>query len=137
MTTHATGTFTMKTWDEKTWEGKPLKDAPGAKLTHAVITQTFQGDIEGEGTSQILMMYPDDKSASFTGLQRVVGRIGKRSGSFVLQVDGTYADSIAKATWVVMPGSGTEELRGLRGKGDYVSKHGDSNVPITLDYDFG
>jgi hypothetical protein len=136
MNTQATGTFTVKSWDEKTWDGKPTKEAPGAKLTHAIVTQAFQGDIEGEGTSETLMMYPDDQSASFVGMQRVVGRIGNRSGSFVLQVSGAYADSVATATWSVVAGSGTEQLRGLRGEGGYVAQHGDPNVPITLDYSF-
>jgi hypothetical protein len=134
---HATGKFEIKSWDEKTWEGKPWSEVSGAKLTHAVITNAFHGDIEGEGTSESLMMYPDDNSANFVGLQKVVGRIGDRAGSFVLQVSGTFAEGIARATWFVVPGSGTEYLSGLRGEGGYVAKHADyPNVPITLDYDF-
>ena len=48
MTTHATGTFEFKSWDEKTWDGKPARDIKGAKLTQARISNAYHGDIEGE-----------------------------------------------------------------------------------------
>jgi hypothetical protein len=35
----------------------------------------------------------------------------------------------------VVPGSGTEDLRGLRGEGGFASAHA-QHYPITLDYDF-
>ena len=131
MTTHATGTFEVKTWDEKPYD----EIGGGAKLTRASVTQSFHGDIEGEATVEFLMMYPDENSASFVGMQRVVGRVGGRSGSFVLQISGTFEGGMARATWVVAPGSGAGELRGLRGEGGFPAEHGRS-VPFTLDYDF-
>src|SRR5688572_7169612 len=125
MTMHATGTFAIKNWDEKTWEGKSWDAEAGAKLTHALVTQSLQGDIEGEATAQTLMVYRADGSASFVGLLRVVGRVGGRAGSFVLQQSGTFEGDTAKATWSVVPGSGTDDLRGLRGEGGYVARHGE------------
>src|SRR5205809_3547948 len=83
MSMHATGTHDMKTWDEKTWDGKPANEVSGAKLTRASVTNSFHGDIEGEGTLEYLMTYRDDGSASYVGLERVVGSVGGRSGSFV------------------------------------------------------
>ncbi len=100
MSTHATGTFEVKTWDEKLYD----EIDGAAKLTRASVTQSFHGDIEGEG-------------------------------SFVLQVSGTFEGGMSKATWFVVPGSGTGELRGLRGEGGFPPHHG-RTVPITLDYDF-
>ena len=99
MSIRATGTFEVKTWDEKPYE----EIDGGAKLTRASVTQSFHGDIEGEGAVEYLMMYPDESSARFVGLQRVVGRIGSRSGSFVLQLGGTFEEGTAKATWSVVP----------------------------------
>ena len=131
-TTRATGTYEVKSWDEKPYE--ELEE--GAKLTRASVTETFQGDIEGESTVEFLMMYPDASTASYVGMQRVVGRLGGRSGSFVLQVSGTFEGGLAQATWSVVPGSGTGELRGLRGEGGFPAQHGTSNVPYTLDYSF-
>jgi len=133
MRTQASGKFAVKTWDEK-----PYKEFEGGgKLTQASVTQTFQGDIEGDASAEILMTYCDDGTASFVGHQHVVGRIGGRSGSFVLQCSGRHEKGAAKCTWFVVPGSGTGELRGLRGKGGYTATHEDyPNVPITLDYEF-
>jgi hypothetical protein len=138
MSTHVTGKFTVKTWDETTWDGKPWKEVEGAKLTHAVVTKTYLGEIEGEGTSQTLTTYNAAGSASYVGLEQVVGRVGGRSGSFVFQVDGTYdpGTGLADAKWSVVPGSGTGDLSGLRGTGGFVAEHGNPSVTITLDYDF-
>ncbi len=122
------GTFEVKTWDEK-----PCGEIDGeAKLTRATVTKSFHGDIEGEGTLEYLMAYREDGSASFVGLQRVVGRVGDRSGSFVLQHSGTFEGGTAKVTWSAVPGSG---IGGLRGKGGFASAH-QQRYPITLDYDF-
>ena len=129
---HATGTFEGKSWDEKPYhevEGLP-------KLTRASVTNAFHGDIEGEGTLEYLMVYPNNDTASFIGLERVVGRLGGRSGSFVLQHSGVYEDSVAKSAWSVVPGSGTGDLRGLRGEGGFSARHGEQQVAFTLDYDF-
>ncbi len=38
---------------------------------------------------EYLMVYPAQSNASFAGLEYVVGRVGDRSGSFVLQHTGT------------------------------------------------
>jgi hypothetical protein len=131
MGTHARATFEVKNWDEKPYDEMP----DGPKLTRASITKSFQGDIEGEGTLEYLMIYRDDGTANFVGLERIVGRIGDRSGSFVLQHSGTFEGGTAEATWFVVPGSGTGDLHGLRGEGGFASGHADS-YSITLDYDF-
>ena len=131
MTTHATGTFQVTSWDEKPYQ----ETEGGPKLTRASITKSFKGDIEGEGTLEYLMVYRDDGGASFVGLERIVGRVGDRSGSFVLQHIGTFESGVAKAVLSVVPGSGTGGLRGLRGEGDFAAGHAES-YPMTLDYDF-
>ena len=134
MTTHATGTF-----DTKSWEEEPYHEIEGAgKLTRASVTDSFKGDIEGEGRVEYLMAYRDDSFGSFIGLGRVVGRVGDRTGSFVLQHTGTFENGGVRATWAVVPGSGAGELSGLRGEGGYVwdGQH-DRPTPFTLEYDLG
>jgi len=128
---HATGMFEVKKWDEVPYnEGEGLP-----KMTRASVTSTYHGNIEAEGTLEYLMMYRNDGTASFIGLERVVGSIGHRLGSFVLQHSGTFEGDKAKSTSVVVPGSGTGELRGIQGNGGFVAPHGQI-VPYTLDYDF-
>jgi hypothetical protein len=115
MKTRANARFAIKSWDEKPYsEGKNLP-----KLTQATVTKTFTGDIEGEG---------------HVGLERVVGRIGAKSGSFVLQRVGVFEGGQAKESYSVIPGSATEDLQGLRASGSSAVGHG-SEHPFTLDYE--
>ncbi|HLF28462.1 MAG TPA: DUF3224 domain-containing protein [Anaerolineae bacterium] len=132
MSRHATGTFEVKTWDEKSYS----EIDGGPKLTRASVTKSLHGDVEGEGTLEYLMIYHADGSAGVVGLERVVGRVGDRSGSFVLQHSGTDDGNAAKITWFVVPGSGTGNLRGLRGEGGFVATRSQPQVSFTLDYDF-
>ncbi len=131
MSTHAIATFAIKSWDEK-----PYNEVEGLpKLIRASVTKSFKGDIEGEGTLEYLMVNRDDGATSFVGLERIVGRIGSRTGSFVLQHSGVFEGGVAKAAYFVVPGSGTGDLRGLRGEGSFASGHA-QEYPMTLDYDF-
>jgi hypothetical protein len=131
MPTRANATFEVKSWDEK-----PFNEIEGApKLAHVTVTHEYRGDIEGESTLVYLMAWPTETIASFVGLERVTGRIGDRSGTFVLQHTGTLKDGIADAKWSVVPGSGTGDLRGLRGEGGFVSGHVQPH-PFSLDYEF-
>jgi hypothetical protein len=133
MTTHAAGGYETKDWDEKTYA--ELAGEP--KFTRVSAVNTFQGDLEAESHIDLLMVYPNDNYCSFTGLERVTGRLGGRTGSFVLQQSGTYEDGAINTDWFVVPGSGTGELSGLRGTGGYAwnGVHG-VPTPYTLDYDF-
>lgn len=58
MSAHATGTFEVKTWDEKLFD----EFGGGGKLTRASVTKCFHGDIEGEGKVEYLMIAQSGKS---------------------------------------------------------------------------
>jgi uncharacterized protein DUF3224 len=129
MPEHAAATFAVKSWDEK-----PYNEMPGVpKLTRASVTKSYQGDITGEGKLEYLMMYREDGSATFTGLERVVGAVGARSGSLVLQHSGTFERGVATVTLSVVPGSGTEDLRGIKGEGQFAVGH-QPPYKMTLEY---
>jgi hypothetical protein len=126
----AKGRFAIKSWDEKPYsEGEGLP-----KLTKASVAKTFTGDIEGEGHVEYVMMYRDDGSAAFVGLERIVGRIGSRTGSFVLQRIGMFENGEAKESYSVVPGSATGELSGLKGEGKSAVGHGMEH-PFELEYE--
>jgi hypothetical protein len=127
----ANARFAITKWDEKPYsEGQDLP-----KLTRASVTKTLTGDIEGEGQTEYLMMYRSDGSATFVGLERVIARIGDKRGAFVLQRTGVFESGQAKESYAVVAGSGTEELRGLRGEGSSAVGHGMEH-PFTLSYEF-
>ena len=122
--------FTIKSWDENPYsEGQ---DVP--KLTRASVVKNFTGDIEGESHVEYLMMYRSDGSAAFVGLERITGRIGDKSGSFVLQRTGAFEGGQAKETYTVIPGSATGDLRGLAGEGSSSLGHG-NEYPFVLNYE--
>ena len=123
----ATGSFTIKSWDEQ-----PFAELEGApKLTQARVTTTYTGDLDGEGTSTLVMAY-DGADASYAGYERVVGSLGGRSGSFVLRLAGGFEQGAARTDWTVVEGSGTGELAGLQGEGGYVAKQGEPEVTYEL-----
>lgn len=130
MATTAKAQFKVTNWDEKPY------DENGPKLTRASVTQTYTGDIEGEGTVEYLMAYRDDGTASYVSQERVVGRLGSREGSFVLQGTGTFEGGTARVRYSVVPGSGTGELANLRGEGGIESVHGAEYSTATLEYTF-
>jgi hypothetical protein len=116
-------------------EAKPYDQAAGPALTEVHLCETFTGDIEGTSPVRALQLLRDDKSASLVSLQRFSGRLGGRQGSFVLQGWETVENGRIKATWFVVPGSGTGELSGLRGEGGFEGEFGKGSEG-TLDYWF-
>jgi hypothetical protein len=126
-TGRATGTFTIKGWDEQPWA-----EAEGApKLTSARVSTAYSGDLEGQGSYQLLMVY-SGTDATYGGYERVTGTLAGRSGSFVLRLDGGFQDGAARTTWTVVEGSGTGDLAGLRGEGGYLARQGDPEVAYEL-----
>jgi hypothetical protein len=126
----ANARFAIKSWDEKPYsegEGRP-------RLTRASVTKTYTGDIEAEGQVEYLMMYRPDGSATFVGLEQIVGRIGGRAGTFVLQRTGVFESGQAKESYSVIPGSATGDLQGLSGDGSSAVGHGMEH-PFTLSYE--
>src|SRR5207302_10921542 len=124
--------FSIKSWGEKPCsEGQDLP-----KLTRAAVTKTFTGDIAGEGHVEYLMMYRSDGSATFVGLERVIGHVAGKAGSFVLQRTGVFENGLAKESYSVIPGSGTGALQGLRGDGTSAVGHGTEH-PFMLNYELG
>lgn len=122
--------FAIRSWDEE-----PLGEVTDPpRLTRASVVRTFTGGIEGDGAVEYLMMYRDDGSAAFVGLERIAARIDGRSGTFVLQRIGTFEDGQAKETYSVIPGSGTGDLLGLTGAGTSAVGHGDEH-PFELSYE--
>src|SRR5262245_8410879 len=132
MPTHATAEFEVKSWDES-----PARDGNGgSKVTQASVTMAFTGDLEGEGAVEWLMGYGDDGTAAFVGLERVVGKVGDRSGTFVLQHTGTFDGKLATADLSIVPGSGTGDLAGIKGEGKLEAGLGRYGVrSLELDYD--
>jgi hypothetical protein len=129
MSAHAT--FEVKGWDEST-----TSEADGQlKITRASVTFAYKGDVDGESAMEYVMMYRPDESATVIGLERFAGTLDGKSGTFVLEHHGGYADGVASAETNVVQGSATGQLKGLRGHGQAVSRK-DGTTAFTLEYEF-
>lgn len=118
------------------WEESPLHQAQGlAKLTRVSCNQTYTGDIEGESVLEYLLAYQADGGATFVGIERVVGSVKGRSGSFVFRHEGVFENGIARMALSVVAGAGGGELENFKGAGQFESAHA-SEYPITLQCEF-
>lgn len=116
-------------------EATPYDQTAGPALMEIHLNETFTGDIDGESPVRALQVRRDDQSASLVSMQRFHGKLGGRQGSFVLQGQETVEKGKIKATWVIVPGSGTGDLSGLRGEGGFEGDFGKGSEG-TLDYWF-
>ena len=107
------------------------KDGP--TLAEVQLVETFTGDIEGEGTARVLQAKWSDGAARYCTIERIVGVLAGRKGTFLLQVEGTVHGKRNKGAWFVIAGSGTGDLHGLRGEGGFEAEHG-KHGSWTLDY---
>ena len=127
----ASSTFQVTNWDEK-----PFNEmAGGPKLTRATVTKVFRGELEGDATVEYLMVYRGDGTAAFIGVERVIGKLKGKPGSFVLEHEGSFEDGKAKATCRIVTGTGTGELAGLQGEGSFEAEG--KEAPFALDYELG
>lgn len=126
----ASGTFDLG-WDEKA----PYDTDEGATLAMATATHTFHGDLQGAGVVQLIKaMTSEPTSAGYVAIERVVGSIDGRAGSFVLQhcAISNRGDRVLKV--VVVPDSATGELKGLSGTFDIIVE-ADGTHNYTFDYE--
>jgi hypothetical protein len=126
MSTHVEARFEVTGWDET-----PLDDGVGvSKLTEALVSKKYTGDVDGTSTTKWLMAYQPDKSASYVGIERMQGTVGGKRGSLVLLHDGAFEDGVATAALRVV--SGTDQLKGVTGAGSFRA---DPAGSVTLDLD--
>ena len=116
-------------------EAKPFDETESPALSVVAIEETFTGDIDGKSSVRALQVRRGDGFVSMVSMQRVDGTLGGRRGTFVLQGSEVVENGKIKATWFVVPGSGTGDLSGLRGEGGFEGAFGKGSA-ATLDYWF-
>jgi Protein of unknown function (DUF3224) len=128
---HAIGKIAVRTYEPSPYD----QPAEGPVLSRIHVEEEFSGDIEGTGVVEFLQAEVAEDAASFVGLERLSGSVGGRTGTFLLQDQGTLTGTTVSGDWFVVPGSGTGELAGLRGEGGFTAELG-QGADITLDYWF-
>jgi hypothetical protein len=129
-TTHrAEGEFSIESWHED-----PLEDANGGRVYRTTLTKRFRGDLEGTSTGWMTMAQTGAGTGAYGGFERVVATLAGRRGTFLLHHD-AYGDAKGKhATIVVLAGSTTDELLGLRGT-LVITRHDDGRHTYAFDYE--
>jgi hypothetical protein len=107
----AKGTFTVDTRPQ----GEP-RVAEGVSLGRVSLSKRFEGDLAGTGDGEMLTaLTAVQGSAGYVAIERVIGTLHGRSGSFVFQHTGTMDRGAQQLSITVVPGSGTGSLAGIAG----------------------
>jgi hypothetical protein len=97
-------------------QGTP-DQSEGSTLARMSIDKQYHGDLEATAKGEMLTAVTDVKgSAGYVAIERVTGKLGGRTGSFVLQHSSTLTRGAPLQNVTVVPDSGTGELVGLTGK---------------------
>lgn len=111
MASKASGTFEVKLAPQAAAAG--VGDPTVGRLS---ISKQFHGDLDGTSKGEMLATRTEvDGSAGYVALERVVGTLQGRDGSFSLQHSGTMNRGTPSLVVTVVPDSGTGELVGLTG----------------------
>jgi hypothetical protein len=111
MTHHARGTFTVKV--------QPLTPAPAEGIARFSIDKEIHGDLEAATKGEMFSAGdPKAGAAGYVAIEVVTGTLAGKHGSFALQHSATMEPSGRKMTVIVVPGSGTGELKGISGTFD-------------------
>lgn len=105
---HATGTFSVQV--------KPLTPAPAEGLSRFSIDKEIHGDLEATSKGEMFAGGdPKQGAAGYVAIEVVNGVLRGKRGGFALQHLATMDQSGNQMTVVIVPGSGTGELKGIAG----------------------
>jgi hypothetical protein len=129
------GSYKVKKWDENEYE----QISPEMKMTKASVEYLISGEIEGTAYLEYLMFYKyfdindvHRSSAVYVGLMRFEGRLQGREGSFIIEDRGTFDNGLASSSLQIISGSGSGELKGIKGTGHYAASK--DKAQIEFDY---
>jgi len=109
MNQHATGPFDVKL---AMLEPYNKSDATMARRS---IDKQFHGDLDAASQGEMLSVGTARDNAGYVAIERVTGKLHGRRGSFALQHKATMTNGAPFLDIIVVPGSGTDELKGLSG----------------------
>jgi Protein of unknown function (DUF3224) len=106
---HAHGAFTV--------DVRPLTPPPAEGLGRFSLIKQIHGDLEATGVGEMFSGGdPKQGAAGYVAIEVVTGTLGGKSGSFALQHSATMDASGLNMSVIVVPGSGTGELKGIAGE---------------------
>lgn len=113
-------------------------------MTKASVKFEMSGDLTGKASVEYLMFYKhfdaNDQhkaSAVYTDLIRFTGSVNGKTGSFAMQDNGNFEGGTAKSDLQIISGSGTEELKGISGTGNYIANQNGFNLELNYEIEHG
>ncbi len=105
---HAHGTFTV--------DVHPLSPSPAEGLSRYTINKVMHGDLEATSKGEMFGGGdPKQGAAGYVAIELVSGTLDGKHGSFALQHFATMNGDGPRMEVIVVPGSGTGELKGIEG----------------------
>jgi hypothetical protein len=131
------GTVVRIPFEVTGWEPEPLDLGGGGPvaLSRVTLRKAFSGPMTGTSVVAVTAAAVGETPAGYVAIEQVTGVLDGRSGSFVLQHSGVVDGAAQPARGVVLPGTATGELAGLRGTVELT--HGPDGAVLVLDYEIG
>jgi hypothetical protein len=107
---HVSGPFDVKVTHQDDSSGEAL-------LNRMTLDKQYHGDLDATGMGQMLTAGTEIKgSGAYVAIEKVSGTLEGKKGTFILQHAGTMTREVPQLAIVVVPDSGTGELRGISGE---------------------
>jgi uncharacterized protein DUF3224 len=127
MTRHATGTF-----DVKLTPLDPAFKADDNSIGRYSVDKQFHGALEATSKGEMLSGGGTVKgSGGYVAIERVTGTLDGRTGTFILQHNGTMQAGTFHLNVIVVPDSATAQLSGLQGTMEIIIKDGKHSYDFT------
>jgi hypothetical protein len=131
------GTVVEVPFEVTGWEPEPgaleLGDAGPVAFGRVRMRKTFTGALTGTSVVAMTSAAVGESPVGYSAIELVTGTLDGRTGTFVLQHTGVVDDGAPAPSGVVLPGTGTGELAGLRGT--MTIAHDESGAVLHLDYE--
>ena len=106
--TQSKGIFTVKSTSNP-----PLGEA---QVGHMTFHKRFEGELDAAGVVEMLHVQGHEKgSAAYVAIEHITGKLQGRSGSFCTHHTGVMNRGVPSLSVLIVPDSGTDQLKGLAG----------------------
>lgn len=113
----ATGRFEVKMEPQPAGPETAPVEGSATQLGRMLLHKRFSGDLDGAGEGQMLTAVSGTPgSAGYVAIERFVGTLHGRAGSFVFQHSGSMDRGAQQLSISVVPDSGSGELAGIAGQ---------------------
>jgi hypothetical protein len=124
---HATGPFEVKLTPLD-----PAFKSEDNSIGRYSLDKQYHGALEATSKGEMLSGMGTVKgSGGYVAIERVTGTLDGRTGTFILQHNGTMQNGVYHLNVIVVPDSATAQLSGLQGSMEIIIKDGKHSYDLT------